>query len=95
MQAETHPTNVSAHTGARQDAPAGRDAARPKRWTQWGVYLLATALGLHYGYDIGSRVSGVAMGVVMALNTAVFASIMAGAVSDRLWQWWAGLRHRS
>jgi len=94
MQAEFTPTNASASAGAHRDLSPAQGAATSKRWIQWGVYLLATALGLYYGYDIGSRVSGMAMGVVMALNTAVFASIMAGAVSDRLWQWWADSRNR-
>lgn len=45
---------------------------------------LAALLGLVYGFDAGQRMSGPMLGVVMALNAAVIASLLAGAVADRI-----------
>lgn len=47
------------------------------------VYVLAAAVGLVSGYDFGSRIGGIFVGVVLALNGAVFCSIVVGAVAER------------
>jgi hypothetical protein len=54
------------------------------QWLHWALQLLAAVAGLKFGFDFGYRVDGPWLGVVMALNSALFASIMAGAVIGRL-----------
>jgi hypothetical protein len=58
--------------------------SRWNQWLQWALQLLAGVAGLKFGFDFGYRVDGPWLGVVMALNSALFASIMAGAVVGRL-----------
>ena len=50
------------------------------------VYVLAAVLGVLYGYDFGRVIGGPLVGVVLALNGAVFCSIVAGALAERLCQ---------
>ena len=57
------------------------------RWLQRGVMAAAALTALYYGYDIGSRVSGTGMGVVMALNAAVCAGLLASALTEQLLRW--------
>jgi hypothetical protein len=53
-----------------------------QRWLLRALQALAAALGALYGYDIGSRVSGPGMGVVMAANAAVFAALLTSAATE-------------
>lgn len=45
-------------------------------WLSRAVQALAALAGLYFGYNIGSRISGPGMGVVMALNAAVCAALL-------------------
>ncbi len=58
-----------------------------RRWLQRGLMAAAALTALVYGYDIGSRVSGTGMGVVMALNAAVCAWLLAAALTEHLLRW--------
>jgi drug/metabolite transporter (DMT)-like permease len=58
--------------------------AEPRHWWAWLVVALAGAVGLWLGYDFGRQVSGMGLGLLMAANGAVFASLLASAVVDRL-----------
>lgn len=49
--------------------------------------LVAAVAGLVYGYDFGKLIGGPIVGVVLALNGAVFCSIMAGALAEKLCRW--------
>jgi hypothetical protein len=59
---------------------------------QRGLIVLATTLaalaGLVAGYGFGGRIGGPLVGVVLALNAAVFCSIIAGALAERCFAWW-------
>jgi drug/metabolite transporter (DMT)-like permease len=63
-------------TGTRRPAP--------RQWWAWLVVALAGVVGLWFGYDFGRQVSGMGLGLLMAANGAVFASLLASAVVDRL-----------
>ncbi len=59
-----------------------------QRWLVRLVCLLAAMAGLFYSYDFGKLIGGPIMGVVLALNGAVFCSIVAGALVETLCRWW-------
>ena len=59
-----------------------------QRWLVRLAYGLAAAAGMVYGYDFGKVIGGPFVGVVLALNGAVFCSIVAGALAERLCRWW-------
>ena len=48
------------------------------------VAAIAGLLGLVLGYQFGNRVAGLWLGVITGLNGAVFATILVGALVDRL-----------
>ena len=65
-----------------------------KRWLLRLVYALAAVLGMVYSYDFGRIIGGPFVGVLLALNGAVFCSIVAGALAEKLCQWWPeAVRH--
>jgi hypothetical protein len=47
------------------------------------AYVAAISAGLKYGYDFGAQISGRLLGVVLAINGAVFCSLIVGMVTDR------------
>ena len=57
-----------------------------RQWWAWLVVALAGVAGLWFGYDFGRQVSGMGLGLLMAANGAVFASLLASAVVDRLFR---------
>ena len=57
-----------------------------RRWWAWLVVALAGMAGLWFGYDFGRQVSGMGLGLLMAANGAVFASLLASALVDRLFR---------
>jgi hypothetical protein len=63
-----------------------------QRWLMRSAQALALLVGVLYGYDIGSRVSGVGMGVVMAANAGVLGALTIGAVAEPLLRWQARRR---
>jgi hypothetical protein len=67
------------------EAPA---AGALQRWLLRLVYLLAAVAGMVYSYDFGKVIGGPIVGVVLALNGAVFCSIVAGALAEKLCRWW-------
>jgi hypothetical protein len=64
------------------------DVQRPPRWLVAAVSLLAALPGVVYSYDFGAQIGGPLVGVVLALNGALFCSILAGALVERLARWW-------
>ena len=59
-----------------------------QRWLVRSVYVLAAVAGMIYSYDFGKVIGGPVVGVVLALNGAVSCSIVAGALAEKLCQWW-------
>ncbi|HYN61762.1 MAG TPA: hypothetical protein VET87_19835 [Rubrivivax sp.] len=59
-----------------------------KRWLVRLICVLAALVGMVYSYDFGKVIGGPLIGVVLALNGAVFCSIVAGALAEKLCQWW-------
>ena len=47
-------------------------------------YLLAAGIGLKYGFDFGDKLAGTPLGVLMALNAAVFGALLFGVVAGLL-----------
>ena len=60
-----------------------------QRWLVRGVYLLAALVGLVGSYEFGRTIGGPLVGVVLALNGALFCSIVTGALAERLCRWWS------
>ena len=54
------------------------------RWWLYALSLMAGAAAAPFGYDVGQRIAGPLIGWVMALNSAVFCTLVAGAVLDRV-----------
>jgi uncharacterized membrane protein len=63
------------------------ESAPAPAWPLRCLQAAAALAGLYYGYDIGSRISGTGMGVVMALNAAVCAALLAAAVAWPVQRW--------
>ena len=59
------------------------------------AYTLAALAGTVACYGFGNRIGGPLVGVVLALNGAVFCSIVAGALAERLCAWWRGARRQA
>jgi hypothetical protein len=59
-----------------------------QRWLVALAYGLAALVGMVYGYDFGKVIGGPFVGVVLALNSAVFCSIVIGALAEKLCRWW-------
>jgi hypothetical protein len=68
--------------------PESAEAQRAPRWLVAAVSLLAALAGVVYSYDFGAQIGGPLVGVVLALNGALFCSILAGALVERLARWW-------
>jgi hypothetical protein len=63
----------------------GTETGRPaRRYAMWAVQGVAGLLGAAWGFDFGVQVAGIFLGVVAALNLAVFAALLAGAALERL-----------
>jgi hypothetical protein len=56
-----------------------------------GITVAAGLVGMLAGFDFGNRLSGMLIGALMALNGAIFCSILAAAVAERL----LGARHNA
>jgi hypothetical protein len=63
-------------------------------WLLRSLQAAAALAGLYYGYDIGSRISGTGMGVVMALNAAICATLMTAAMAGPVQRWRLRRRRR-
>lgn len=62
-------------------------AKTPRERTIVAVNVVAIVIGLVYGYDFGHRIGGSwILGVVAALNTALFCSLFVDFVGDRLFR---------
>jgi hypothetical protein len=68
--------------------PEAIPAMRSQRWLVRLVYGLAAVLGMLSSYDFGQTIGGPWVGVMLALNGAIFCSIVAGALAEKLCQWW-------
>jgi hypothetical protein len=68
--------------------PEAAPATPLQRWLVRLTYGLAAVIGAIYGYAFGSRIGGMFVGVVLALNAALFCSIVVGAAAERLCRWW-------
>lgn len=69
-------------------APEPAPTTALQRWLLRLVCLLGAAIGMVYSYDFGKLIGGPLVGVVLALNGAVFCSIVAGALAEKLSRWW-------
>jgi hypothetical protein len=54
------------------------------RWPVWIPTIVAGMAGLVLGYDFGNRLGGMLIGAVLALNGALFCSILAASAAERL-----------
>jgi hypothetical protein len=61
-------------------------AAAMRRVIVRGASLAAGAVALVAGYDAGQRMGGALLGAIMAVNAAVFAALVVGALAERLWR---------
>lgn len=52
------------------------------RLALWGAQAVAVVLGLRYGYAFGQEISGPVLGVVLAVNTAIFGAMGVTALVD-------------
>jgi len=74
-------------SGLSSVKPADHNERRPARWRAWLGYALAGvagAAGAKFSYDFGVQISGVGVGLLLAVNTAVFCAVLVGALADRL-----------
>lgn len=55
-----------------------------RRWLARAVTAAAGLLGMYLGFDFGQQISGTLIGVVLAVNGALFGSILASAAAERL-----------
>ena len=46
------------------------------------AHVAAIGLGLYQGYEFGMRISGMPLGVLLAVNCALLCSITVGVVAD-------------
>ena len=60
--------------------------AAMRRMIVRGASLTAGAVALVAGFDAGQRMGGALLGAIMAVNAAVFAALMVGALAERLWR---------
>jgi hypothetical protein len=58
--------------------------ARTRRIAVRAVSAGTAVAGGLLGYDIGDRISGALLGVVMAANMAAIGALLAGALAERL-----------
>ena len=70
------------------ERPESASMTPVQRWLVRLVYMLAAGAGMIYSYGFGKVIGGPFVGVVLALNGAVFCSIVAGALAERLCQSW-------
>jgi hypothetical protein len=70
--------------------PEAVPASPLQRGLLWLVYALAAVAGALACYDFGRVIGGPVVGVVLALNGAVFCSIVAGAAVEKLCRWGPG-----
>jgi hypothetical protein len=59
------------------------ETRRSRRWLVWTASLAAAALGVVYGFQVGQRVAGLWLGVVMALNAGALGALVVGSLVDR------------
>jgi hypothetical protein len=59
---------------------------RTKRWLVWTATVIAGLVGLFCGFDFGNRLAGMWLGAVLALNGALFCSIVVAAAAEKLTQ---------
>ncbi|MDZ7653012.1 MAG: hypothetical protein U5L03_10880 [Burkholderiaceae bacterium] len=64
-------------------SPAPR-RIQTRRWLAWTVTAAGGLIGMYYGFDFGQQISGTLIGAVMAVNGALFGSILASAAVERL-----------
>jgi hypothetical protein len=65
-------------------SPRPPQSPRARRSVVWAITLAAGLIGLAAGFDFGNRLAGMLIGVVMAFNGALFCSILAAAVAERM-----------
>jgi hypothetical protein len=62
----------------------GKTGHPARRYGVGAVQAAAALLGAAWGFRFGVQVAGIFLGVVAALNCAVFAALLAGAAIRRL-----------
>ncbi|MCE2947388.1 MAG: hypothetical protein ACK515_19385 [bacterium] len=68
------------------------ERSRFRRYLRYGISVVAIAVGLKYGFDFGNQISGPLMGVVGAINGAVFCALILDYLIERIFL--AGDRRR-
>jgi len=63
-----------------------QDENRIRRNVLRGIYGVAIVIGLKYGYDFGNQISGTLMGIVGAVNGALFCAILVGVIAEKLFR---------
>ena len=55
-----------------------------QRFAVWVAYAATAFVGLKYGYGFGKQISGTLLGVVLAINSVVFGTIVVSMLADRV-----------
>jgi hypothetical protein len=60
------------------------ERSRFRHYLRYAISIAAVAIGLKLGFDFGNRISGPLMGVVAAINSAVFCALILDFITERL-----------
>ena len=59
------------------------DPGKYRNYLRYGICAVAVMVGLKYGFDFGNQIIGPLMGVVGALNGALFCALISDFIADR------------
>jgi hypothetical protein len=95
----TTPMNATNETNATVPTAPGTPEPRSvlpsmRQRLAWAVFALAMVGGAALGFWFGARLGGFALGSLLALNGALFCSILAGAAVVRAGAWIRRQRRR-
>jgi len=60
------------------------ERSRFRHYLRYTIAIAAVAIGLVLGFDFGNRISGPLIGVVAAINCAVFCALILDFITERL-----------
>jgi len=64
--------------------PTPQEKAGAYRWLAWIAAAISGLVGMYYGFEFGSRLNGLWFGVLLAVNGALFCSILVAAAVEKL-----------